>query len=127
MNIVADASVLLDAFLNHPRVAPRILDVELHAPASVDSEVLHGLRRLWLQGVVSSARATSVLLLLRQTLIVRHPITVYVERMWSLRRNITSYDAAYVALAESFDMPLLTRGARLSRSSGHSARIEYIA
>lgn len=40
---------------------------------------------------------------------------------------ITTYDAAYVALAESLDIPLLTRDARLSRSSGHAARIEYIA
>jgi predicted nucleic acid-binding protein len=47
--------------------------------------------------------------------------------MWSLRHNVTTYDAAYIALAEALDIPLLTRDARLSRSSGHTARIEYIA
>jgi predicted nucleic acid-binding protein len=47
--------------------------------------------------------------------------------MWAMRRNITAYDAGYVALTESLDLPLLTRDARLSRSSGHGARIEYIA
>jgi predicted nucleic acid-binding protein len=46
--------------------------------------------------------------------------------MWSLRHNITAYDAAYVALAESLDVPLLTRDRRLAKSSGHAARIEYI-
>jgi len=125
--IVADASVPLDAFLAHPRVAPRIQGLELHAPASVDSEVLHGLRRLWMQGVVTPEQANWVLRFLQESRIVRHPITVFVERMWSLRRNVTAYDAAYVALAESLDATLLTRDARLSRSSGHTARIEYIA
>jgi predicted nucleic acid-binding protein len=46
--------------------------------------------------------------------------------MWALRHNITAYDAGYVALAESMNVPLLTRDGRLSRSSGHAARIEYI-
>lgn len=46
--------------------------------------------------------------------------------MWSFRRNITAYDAGYVALAESLNVPLLTRDRRLSRASGHAARIEYI-
>ena len=46
--------------------------------------------------------------------------------MWALRKNITAYDAGYVALAESLDLPLITRDRRLSRSSGHAARIEYI-
>jgi len=30
-------------------------------------------------------------------------------------------------LAESLNLPLITRDARLSRSTGHAARIEYIA
>ncbi len=46
--------------------------------------------------------------------------------MWALRHNLTAYDAAYVALAESLDLPLLTRDRRLASSSGHTARIEYI-
>ena len=32
----------------------------------------------------------------------------------------------YVALAELLDAPLITRDGRLARSSGHSARIEFI-
>ncbi|HVE70624.1 MAG TPA: type II toxin-antitoxin system VapC family toxin [Thermoanaerobaculia bacterium] len=59
--------------------------------------------------------------------ITRHPIEVLVPRMWFLRQNITAYDASYVALAESLNLPLITRDARLARSTGHAARIEYIA
>ena len=46
--------------------------------------------------------------------------------MWALRANVTAADAAYVALAELLDAPLITRDARLFRSSGHTARIEFI-
>lgn len=59
--------------------------------------------------------------------ILRHGIEPLVGRMWELRYNVSAYDAAYVALAESLNLPLITRDARLARSSGHAARIEYIA
>lgn len=29
--------------------------------------------------------------------------------MWALRANLTAYDAAYLALAEALDAPLITR------------------
>ncbi|HEY8261866.1 MAG TPA: hypothetical protein VIG55_11705 [Methylosinus sp.] len=38
--------------------------------------------------------------------------------------NLTAYDAAYVALAEALEAPLLTRGRRLAAAVGHRARIE---
>jgi predicted nucleic acid-binding protein len=43
-------------------------------------------------------------------------------RIWALQNNLTAYDAAYVALAEARDAPLLTRDRR--RAAGHRARIE---
>ena len=39
-------------------------------------------------------------------------------RVWSLRDNLTAYDAAYVALAEALDAPLLTRDRRLASAPG---------
>lgn len=59
--------------------------------------------------------------------VLRHPHLPYLARVWELRANISAYDASYVALAESLDAPLLTRDARLARSSGHTARIAFIA
>ena len=44
-------------------------------------------------------------------------------RVWELRDAITVYDAAYVALAEQFDVPLLTCDAKLGGSNGHRAEI----
>jgi predicted nucleic acid-binding protein len=39
----------------------------------------------------------------------------------------TACDAAFVALAEALDIPMITCDARLSRASGHNARIELFA
>jgi predicted nucleic acid-binding protein len=50
------------------------------------------------------------------------PFAPFAERVWELRRNITSYDAWYVAVAEAFDLPLATLDRRLSRASEPSCR-----
>jgi predicted nucleic acid-binding protein len=48
------------------------------------------------------------------------------RRIWDLRDNLTPYDAAYIALAELLQAPLLTRDRKLTRTPRHTARIEYI-
>jgi predicted nucleic acid-binding protein len=124
--IVVDASALIDAFLGNEEVGAAFRRRRLHAPVTVDAEVLHGLRRGWLTGEIEEADARAVLRLLRDLPITRHSVAPFVDRMWDLRHNVTAYDAGYVVLAESLNVPLLTRDRRLARSSGHTARIEYI-
>ncbi|HVE70626.1 MAG TPA: type II toxin-antitoxin system VapC family toxin [Thermoanaerobaculia bacterium] len=127
-SVVVDASVLVDAFLVGVRpAASRVMDAHLHAPVTIDAEFLHAMRRRWLTKIVDDEHAQSALSIFRRTPITRYPIEPLVPRMWFLRQNITAYDASYVALAESLDLPLITRDARLARSTGHAARIEYIA
>jgi predicted nucleic acid-binding protein len=125
--IVVDASLLIDAFLGNERVAAAIKGHPLQAPVSIDAEVVHGLRHSWFAGTLSAEDGAIVITLLRNLPIVRHSVHPFIERMWALRGNVSAYDAGYVALAESLGVPLLTRDARLSRSSGHTATIEYIA
>jgi predicted nucleic acid-binding protein len=50
--------------------------------------------------------------------ITRHGIFAMFDRIWELRDNVTAYDAAYVALAEAIECPLVTADARLSRARG---------
>ena len=127
-SVVVDASVLIDALLiGVASVLARTAGADLHAPVTVDAEFLHAMRRRWLAGAVNTDQATGTLKVFGRLQIVRYPIEPLVWRIWSLRHNITAYDAGYVVLAESLNLPLITRDARLARSSGHAARIEYIA
>lgn len=127
MIVVVDASALIDHVLGVESVVRELGRHELHAPVSVDAEVTHGLRRRWIAGRISGEEGGFFLKVFQTIPITRHPVQDLVARMWEIRRNISGYDAGYVALAESLNVPLLTRDGRLSRSSGHAARIEYIA
>lgn len=57
----------------------------------------------------------------------RAPHRVLLPRCWSLRENLTIYDASYVALAEELNVVLLTADVRLSRAPGLRCRVEALA
>lgn len=129
--IVADASVIVDILLRVPGV--EVLDARLfdsgdslHAPHLIDVEVAHVLRRYALRGELTETRGRSALALLQRLPIARHAHDSLLQRMWTLRQNLSAYDAAYIALAEGLEATLFTRDAPLARSSGHHARIELI-
>lgn len=96
----------------------------IHAPHQIDLEVSQVLRRLELSGEHAPAEAAARLELWSAIPVTRHAHVPYSKRIWELRHNVNAYDAAYVALAESLDAPLVTSDARLAGSTGHRARIE---
>ena len=125
--IVLDASIVLELLLRGPD-AKQIEELvfngpPLHAPHLLDVECAQVLRRYAAQGQLSEHRGERLLELLDGFPITRHSHQPLLPRIWSLRANLTAYDAAYVALAEALDATLLTRDERLAAAPNHSARI----
>lgn len=105
----------------------RLKSEELHAPSLIDFEVVFALRGLTTSGHLSVARAQDLLTDFDDLPVRRWPSAHALRwRAYQLRNNLSAYDAAYVALAEALDSPLVTRDGRLARSAGHSAHIEVL-
>jgi predicted nucleic acid-binding protein len=129
--IVVDASALVEVLLNTPASAKMMERLfgradTLHAPHLLDLEVAQVLRRYTLSGEMSVERSEQALEDLADLPLNRYPHDIFLLRIWSLRRNLTAYDAAYVALAEALDAPLITRDAALARIPGHRACVEVL-
>ncbi len=129
--IVVDASAILEILLGTPdgaRVAERLFtpDETLHAPHLLDLEVAQVLRRYALAGEMDAIRGLEALEDLADLPLTRYPHDLLLPRIWELRRNLTAYDAAYVALAEALAAPLVTRDAALASVRVHHARVEIL-
>lgn len=98
----------------------------LYAPHLLDLEVAQVLRRYCASGEMDAERGREAVRDLADIPINRYPHDVFLPRIWELRPNMTAYDAAYVALAETLPAPLLTRDTRLASAPGHAAIIELI-
>lgn len=126
-----DASVVLELLLRartEESLADRVLGSgsSLYAPHLLDLEVVQVLRRYTRAGELTPARAAEALDDLRDLRIERHSHEPLIDRVWELHHNLTAYDAAYVALAEALDAPLLTRDVRLASAPGHRAVVEVV-
>jgi predicted nucleic acid-binding protein len=97
-----------------------------HAPHLLDIEVAQALRRLTSAKVVSAVRARQALEDLADLPMIRYPHEWLLDRIWQLRSNLTASDAAYVAIAEALDVPLITCDGRIKRAPGHTARVVVI-
>lgn len=98
----------------------------LHAPHLLDLEVTQVLRRYERAGELTARRGREALEDLSAFRIERYPHSLFLPRIWSLRRNATAYDACYLALAEALEAPLLTGDRRLASVPGHDARVEVL-
>jgi predicted nucleic acid-binding protein len=129
--IVVDASAVLEALLRTPAakaVEKWLFDPRqtMHAPHLLDIEVAQVIRRYSAKGEIDSERGRAALADLADLPLHRYPHDFLLPRIWDLRNDLTAYDAAYVALAEALDAPLLTRDRRLAAAAGHHARVELV-
>ncbi len=116
--IVADASVVIRSLLGPGRARSLLVEEQIQAPSLIDAEVANALRTRVRLGQVSADDGWRLLNIYRWMALTRHNILAMFDRVWELRDNLSAYDAAYVALAEAIDCPLVTADARLSRAPG---------
>ena len=129
--IVVDASALIEVLLRTP-AAPAVEShlfapgQTLHAPHLLDIEVAQVIRKYAARGEIDTERGRVALDDLGALRMQRYTHDFLLPRVWSLRNNVTAYDATYIALAEALDAVLLTCDHRLAGAAGHRARVELV-
>lgn len=126
--VVCDASavaaLLLDGGPDGRWVTEALLGPELAAPTLVAFEAANIIRRHELAGLVSPDQAAQAHADLLDLAIELWPYEILAARAWELRRNLSSYDASYVALAELLGARLVTLDRRISRAPGLRCNVE---
>lgn len=105
----------------------RLRGVELAAPEVIDLECLCAFRGLVRGHKLDEREAALAVIELRGMGLRRHGHSGLSHRIWQLRDNVSPYDAAYVALAESLRVPLLTADARLAGAPGIRCDVEVLS
>jgi predicted nucleic acid-binding protein len=109
-------------------LARRLIDHEFiaHVPHLAIIETTSVLRGLVRASKLSEPRAKAALVDLAELPFIRHPHEPLLQLVWQLRTNLTAYDAAYVALAETLNATLLTCDSRLGRAAPSSITVEIV-
>lgn len=128
--IVVDASVLVTGLADDgpdgDRVRARLRGERLAAPHLIDVEVLSAWRRLTKARDLDDRRVALAMEDLRSLRLDRVPHGPLMDRCWQLRENLTIYDAAYVALAEAMEVPLLTADVKLASAPGLRCEVDLV-
>jgi len=122
VSVVVDSSVIIAALVDvgpHGVWAEDVLDGgALYAPELARLEATNILRRFERAKLITTPEANAAQDDLMQLEMELFSFEPFADRVWELRRNVTSYDAWYVALAEALELPLATLDKALSRSKG---------
>ena len=129
---VVDASVVVRLLLNRREDAGLRTwfahQRHVHAPALIDAEVVSATRGLLMTAkapiTITAARAAQMLDDFADLPLRRYPMQPHQRRVLALRHNFTAYDAFYIALAESLDLPLVTGDRKYAKAPGHTVVIE---
>ena len=120
--IVCDASAVLAVLLDSGRdgqwATARLADADLFAPTLLPYECSNVIRRAELSGAISADQAAQAHADLLDLAVDLWPHDVLATRAWELRANLSSNDAAYVALAEILGVWLVTLDLRILRAPG---------
>ena len=126
--LVVDASdvapLVADGGPDGAALRERLRGERIAGPDLLRLEVMSVVRRQLLAGELDTRQASQAIDDLLELPLVVYPSSALLRRAWSLRDNVTPYDACYVALAEALDCTLLTADARLARAPGSRCGIE---
>lgn len=129
--IVVDASVTAFALLDEGNAGDRCR-AALHAdsqwivPEHWLVEVLSVIRGSLLGGKIGPGHAADAVTAAAAFEPVVIPTRLLASRIWELRGNLTTYDAAYVATAEQCNCALVTSDARLTRANGPRCPVNLV-
>lgn len=117
--IVLDSSAAVDLLLGFEPRASWVAelvgnDPDVHAPHVIDVEVAAAIRRAVLADQLAARAGRDALDDLAVLVVARYSHVGLLDRMWELRSNVTAADAAFVALAEVLDVPLVTTDAGMA-------------
>jgi predicted nucleic acid-binding protein len=119
---VCDASavvaVLLDSGADGRWATAALSGAALVAPSVLGFEAANIIRRHQLAGLVSFDQAAQAHADLLELAIEQWPYELLAGRAWELRRNLSIYDASYVALAELVGATLVTLDKRIGGAPG---------
>jgi predicted nucleic acid-binding protein len=118
--IVCDASalvaLLLDAGPDGQWATKALTGVDIVAPSLLMFESANIIRRHELARLVGADQAAQAHADMLDLAIEQWPYELLAARAWALRRNLSSYDASYVALAELTSATLVTLDRRIARA-----------
>lgn len=126
---MVDASVAVEYLLRTPlglSLAETIEDARLAAPDLIDAEVMSGLRRAVHAGRLTDERSVMAIDALTRWPVRRIASRALAPTAWQHHRNVTAYDAFYVAAASALGAPLLTADGRLARAPRLGITIQHI-
>jgi predicted nucleic acid-binding protein len=122
LSTVVDSSVLVAALVdsgpNGAWAETILASGSLYAPELARAEATNILRRLERAKLITTPEANAARNDLMQLDIDLFPFEPFADRIWELRHNVTSYDAWYVAIAETLKLTLATLDEPLSKSNG---------
>ena len=120
--VVCDASalvaLLIDGGPDGRWATDALTGAELLAPSLVGFEAANIIRRLELSDRISADQAAQAHADLLDLAVEHWPYDLLAPRAWELRRNLSVYDAGYVALAELAEATLVTLDRRIGRAPG---------
>lgn len=125
---VLDTSALVD-YLLRIGVAKQVEDLlereqELAAPELIVFEALAVLRRETHRKALAEDRAQEAVMDLGDMPISLFPALPLRSRAWTLRNNVTTADALFVALAERLREPLATKDRRLASAVAEHSTVK---